>query len=66
MVAQKQFLITREGLAKLQAELEELRSVRRQDVASRILRAKEVGGTENNAEYDDAKDAQAFVEAILG
>lgn len=62
---QKQFLITREGLAKLQAELEELHSVRRQDVASRILRAKEVGGTENNAEYDDAKDAQAFVEGRI-
>ncbi len=65
MIAQRQFHITRDGLAKLQAELEELRSVRRQEVASRILRAKEVGGTENNAEYDDAKDAQAFVEGRI-
>jgi transcription elongation factor GreA len=61
-MAQRQFLFTQAGLSKVEAELESLRSIRRQEIASRIYRAKEVGGTENNAEYDDAKDAQAFIE----
>jgi len=62
---QKEFLITPEGLAKLEAELEFLRTVRRREVAERIQRAKEMGGTENNAEYDNAKDEQAFVEGRI-
>ncbi|MDP2744380.1 MAG: transcription elongation factor GreA [Dehalococcoidia bacterium] len=60
-MAQRQFLFTQAGLSKVEAELESLRSTRRQEIASRINRAKE-GGTENNAEYDDARDAQAFIE----
>ncbi|MBI2917093.1 MAG: transcription elongation factor GreA [Chloroflexi bacterium] len=62
---QKEFMVTPEGLAKLEAELDDLRTARRQEVAERIQRAKEMGGTENNAEYDDAKDEQAFVEGRI-
>jgi transcription elongation factor GreA len=62
---QKKILITKEGLDKLQSELEHLISVRRQDVASKIKRAREMGGTENNAEYEDAKNDQAFVEGRI-
>lgn len=62
---QKKILITKEGLGKLQSELEHLLSVRRQDVASKIKRAREMGGTENNAEYEDAKNDQAFVEGRI-
>jgi len=62
---EKKILITKEGLAKLQSELEQLVSVRRQDVADKIKRAREMGGTENNAEYEDAKNDQAFVEGRI-
>ncbi len=64
-MGQKKILITQEGLAKLQSELEHLLSVRRQEVASKIKRAREMGGTENNAEYEDAKNEQAFVEGRI-
>jgi len=64
-MGQKKILITQEGLAKLQSELEQLLSVRRQEVASKIKRAREMGGTENNAEYEDAKNDQAFVEGRI-
>lgn len=62
---QKKILITQEGLTKLQSELEHLLSVRRQEVAGKIKRAREMGGTENNAEYEDAKNDQAFVEGRI-
>jgi transcription elongation factor GreA len=64
-MAQKKILITQEGLAKLQSELEHLLSIRRQEVAGKIKRAREMGGTENNAEYEDAKNEQAFVEGRI-
>lgn len=64
-MAQREFFITREGLAKLQAELDHLYSVGRQEVAEKIKRAREIGGTANNAEYDSAKDEQAFVEGRI-
>ena len=62
---EKKIMITQEGLAKLQSELEELLSARRREVAGKIKRAREMGGTENNAEYDDAKNEQAFVEGRI-
>ena len=62
---EKKIMLTQEGLAKLQSELEELLSVRRREVAGKIKRAREMGGTENNAEYDDAKNEQAFVEGRI-
>jgi len=55
-------LLTQEGLAKLEEELEFLKTVRRPQVAERIRQAKELASTQNNAEYDDAKNEQAFVE----
>jgi len=64
-MSQKKILITKEGLDKLQSELEHLLSIRRQEVASKIKRAREMGGTENNAEYEDAKNDQAFVEGRI-
>lgn len=64
MMTQQTYL-TPEGLAKLEAELEELRTVRRLDVAARIQRAKEIGGTVDNAEYDEAKNDQAFIEGRI-
>ena len=62
---EKHHFLTREGLDKIQVELENLRSEGRQEVAEKIKRAKEMGGTENNAEYDDAKNEQAFLEGKI-
>ena len=57
--------LTPEGLTNLKVELEELRTVRRQMVAERIQKAKEIGGTVDNAEYDDAKNEQSFIEGRI-
>ena len=62
---QKEIYITQEGLARLKSELAHLLSVQRQEVADKIKRAREMGGTENNAEYEDAKNDQAFVEGRI-
>ena len=64
-MGQKKIFITKEGLTKLKSELDYLVSVRRPEVASKIKRAREMGGTENNAEYEDAKNDQSFVEGRI-
>jgi transcription elongation factor GreA len=58
-------LLTEEGLAKLTQELEHLKTVRRPEVAERIRQSKELANTQNNAEFDDAKNEQAFVEGRI-
>ena len=57
--------LTQDGLAKLEQELEYLKTVRRPQVAERIRQSKELASTQNNAEYDDAKNEQAFVEGRI-
>ena len=64
MAHESEFL-TEEGLAKLTAELEHLRKVKRREVAERIHNSKELEATVDNAEYDDAKNEQAFVEGRI-
>jgi transcription elongation factor GreA len=55
--------LTREGYEKFDAELQYLRNVRRYEVAERLRLALEEGGDlVENAEYEDAKNEQAFVE----
>jgi transcription elongation factor GreA len=61
----KEIRLTKEGKAKLESELEHLTTIRRPEVAEKIKRAREMGGTENNAEYDEAKNEQAFVEGKI-
>lgn len=61
MTEQPTFL-TKEGLAKLESELQYLQTVRRHEVAERLHAAMEEGDIDENAEYDDAKNEQAFVE----
>jgi transcription elongation factor GreA len=58
----RESLITPEGLEKLKAELEELQTVRRREVAERIKDAREFGDIAENSEYDDAKNEQAMLE----
>jgi transcription elongation factor GreA len=55
--------LTKEGLSKIQEELEFLMTVRRPQIARRIQEAKELTSAQNNAEYEDAKNEQAFVRA---
>ena len=64
-MALRETYLTPATLKRLQEELEHLRRSKRQEVADRIQRAKEVGGTVDNAEYDDAKNEQSFVEGRI-
>jgi transcription elongation factor GreA len=64
-VPEKGSYLTKRGLERLEAELAALRTARRQEVADRIQTAKELGGTVDNAEYDDSKNEQAFVEGRI-
>ena len=57
--------LSKEGLEKLREELEEMVNVRRAEVAARIHEAKEHGDISENAEYEDAKNEQAFVEGRI-
>jgi transcription elongation factor GreA len=61
----KDVILTPEGLAGLKAELEQLSTVRRREVAGRIKEAREFGDISENAEYDDAKNEQAMLEARI-
>lgn len=54
--------LTQEGYDKLKAELDELKSTGRQQVAKAIAEAREKGDLSENAEYDAAKDAQGLLE----
>ena len=57
--------LSKEGLTKLRSELDEMISVKRPEVANRIHDAKEHGDLSENAEYEDAKNEQAFVEGRI-
>src|SRR3990170_7868597 len=61
----KQVPLTKEGLTKLQGELDQLLTVRRAEVAQRIHDAKELVGAQNTPEYEDARNEQAFVEVRI-
>ena len=62
---QRQTFLTPEGQKQLEDELTELRAVRRPDVAARLHIATESGGTVDNAEYEEVKNEQAFVEGRI-
>ncbi len=64
-MAQRESYLTPDGLKRLRQELAHLKSVRRNEVAERIHKANETGGTVDNAEYDDAKNEQSFVEGRI-
>ena len=58
----KEIILTAEGHEKLKEEIELLRNDKRRDIAERIRVAREFGDIAENAEYDDAKNAQAMLE----
>src|SRR5512139_213974 len=57
--------LTKEGFQKLQDELDHLKTVKRQEVADRLHEAMEGGELIENAEYEAAKNEQAFVEGRI-
>jgi len=61
----KQITLTVDGLKKFESDLEELKSVRRKEVAARIKQALEFGDLSENAEYDAAKNEQAEIEVNI-
>jgi transcription elongation factor GreA len=61
----RQRYLTREGQQQLRGELEDLKTVKRPDVAARIHQATAAGGTADNAEYEQVKNEQAFVEGKI-
>lgn len=61
-MAEKEVILTPEGLKKLEEELDHLKSVKRKEVAERIKTAISYGDISENSEYDDAKNEQAFIE----
>jgi transcription elongation factor GreA len=58
-------ILTPEGLVKLKDELDHLQTDGRREVAERIKEAREFGDISENSEYDDAKNAQAMLEAKI-
>src|SRR3989304_5047240 len=57
--------LTKQGLAKLQQEVDFLQTTRRAELAQRIHDAKELVGAQNTPEYEDARSEQAFVEGRI-
>lgn len=58
-------ILTKEGLANLEAELEELKTVKRKELAERLKVAISYGDLRENSEYHSAKDEQAFLETRI-
>jgi len=58
-------ILTKDGKAKLEAELQHLETVRRREVSERIKEAKSFGDLSENSEYDDAKNEQGWIESRI-
>lgn len=65
MANAKQVVLTYEGLEKLEKELEELKTVKRKEIADKIKVALGFGDLSENSEYDEAKNEQAMVESRI-
>ena len=64
-MADKKTILTYAGLKALEEELENLKAVKRKEVAAKIKEAREQGDLSENAEYDAAKDEQRDIEARI-
>ena len=61
----KQTVVTDEGLRRLEKELEELKTVKRKEIAEKIKVALSFGDLSENSEYDEAKNEQAIIEGRI-
>lgn len=61
----KEIVVTPAGLAALEAELEELKTVKRKEIAEKIKVARGFGDLSENSEYDEAKNEQGFIESRI-
>ena len=64
-MTEKEVILTPDGLKKLEEELENLKTVKRREVAERIKVAIGYGDLSENSEYEDAKNEQAFIEGRI-
>ena len=64
-MTEKKVVLTYDGLKNMEAELENLKTIRRKDVAEKIKEARGQGDLSENAEYDAAKEEQAEIEARI-
>lgn len=65
MVETKKHILTSKGMQALEDELQELKVVKRKEIAQKIKEAREQGDLSENAEYDAAKDEQRSIEAKI-
>ncbi len=65
MANEKQFPMTAAGKQKMEDELDFLKTIKRKEVVERIKIARDFGDLSENAEYDSAKEDQAFVEGRI-
>ena len=61
----KEIVMTHQGLLALEQELEELKTVKRKEVAEKIKIARSFGDLSENSEYDEAKNEQGFIESRI-
>ncbi|CAM4202467.1 transcription elongation factor GreA [Saccharibacillus endophyticus] len=64
-MAEEEVVLTQEGFDKLQAELDDLKYVKRKELAARIKLAISYGDLKENSEYHSAKDDQGFMETRI-
>ncbi len=64
-MTQRQIILSPEGKKSFEAELNHLKLVKRKEIAERIKAARAFGDLSENAEYEDAKNEQAFVEGRI-
>lgn len=65
MADKKEYVLTVEGKAEIEAKLDTLKNVTRKEVSEKIKEARSFGDLSENAEYDEAKNEQAEVEAEI-
>ncbi|AZV58787.1 transcription elongation factor GreA [Clostridium sp. AWRP] len=65
MSGSKKYVMTYEGITKLEDELEYLKTVKRREIMEKIKVALSFGDLSENSEYDSAKNEQAFVEGRI-
>ena len=64
-MSEKEVLLTKDGFYELQERLEYLKTTARREIAEKIKVAREYGDLSENAEYDEARKAQGFIEGEI-